>query len=430
MGHDNPFISGKSVAPEQLIGRDNDLRQIRGNILKGQSTFITGSPRSGKTSVLHYLRVAPEEERAKEVYGDKADQLIFSHLDNVDKLGTEYYQSKFWKEVLKPLKERIFAQGTDFPPYKAYQTCQEKEFDSEELRKLFIQVKKVNWQVVLLIDEFERLLEHQIWNKTEFFAHLRSITSSDRDTQGALVLVITSNLSRSQLDKKTEPFRKPQAGSPYFNHTVNMVLGALPETGVDKLLRLGDDRFTEDDRCFLKKIAGGHPYLLQFTASRLWQAYENGKEKEPRLQVDEYFFYTKVKEIQEQTWKCWSLDMQKAFMSVAPAQNKKVEEGFKKQGIDTQNLIRQIYSESLKGLPELEESGFLKKDDNITGGWLVSPSVFLPFALDKLADILSGDKEVDLEKWLPRRLHIKILKWLGKTLKKLIPFATKIFGGS
>jgi tetratricopeptide (TPR) repeat protein len=409
----NPFRHGNPVAPEQLIGRDNKLRQIVGNILTGQSTLITGSPHCGKTSMLHYLRLAPEEERANGVYGDKADQLIFSHLDNVDKLGTEYYQSKFWREVLKPLEERIFAQGTDLPLYKAYQTCREKEFDSEALQKLFVQVKKVNWRVVLLIDEFERLLEHQIWNDREFFAHLRSIVSSDLDTQGALVLVITSNFSRSQLDKETEPFRNPRKGSPYFNYMVNIVLGALPESKVDELLRQGDS-FTEDDRRFIKKIAGTHPYLLQAAASLLWEAYKNEEEKEAdkRQQQVREEFYTQVKNTLENIWQYWSLDMQKAFMSVAPAQDKKVEEGYRKQGIDTQKLIhQQISSDSLKlALKQLEEYGFLKKNENISGGWRVSSSVFLPFALDKLADILSGDKEVGLEIGLPRRLYIKIIQ--------------------
>jgi hypothetical protein len=419
MPSDNPFVSGNPVPPEQLIGRYRELRRIARSIVTGQSTLITGSPHCGKTSVLHYIRVAPEEtERANALYGDEAEKLIFSYLD-AGICGPQFDQAKFWENVLEqPIQEHLLAQETEYTPLsQAYHSCQEKNFEAHELQKLFAKIKQANWRLVLLIDEFDRFLHHPILNRAEFFAQLRTLASTNPDTLGALVLVLTSNLSRSQLDKETDPFRNPRTGSPYFNFMGELVLGALPEPEVDELLRQGESRLTEDDRRFIKDIAGGHPYLLQVAASRLWEAYENGEEAYNWQQVREEF-YIQVKGTLENIWQSWSVDMQKAFIS-ALAQNKEVNKYFQKLGIDTQNLVHQ-HSVS-NSIMELERYGFLKKDKKVKGGWRISPSVFLSF-VPNMAEKLSRDKNVDLLRLQGNQLppQQKILQWVHQGMKWLI----------
>ncbi|RKZ92234.1 MAG: hypothetical protein DRR19_04820 [Candidatus Parabeggiatoa sp. nov. 1] len=289
MAHNNPFIYGNPVAPEQLIGRDKELRHIARRIGTGQSTIITGSPRCGKTSVLDYLS-APEKQVA--LYGDEADNLVFSYLGAYE-CGPEFSQAQFWHQVLRPLQERIVAQGTDSPLFKAYQIGEENHFESYELGKLIAQIKKANWRLVLLIDEFDSLLHHPILNSAEFFGGLRTQVSRGKN---ALVLVITANISRSQFHEKTQ--RLNPMGSPYFNFTEEVVLGALPDTEIDKLLHQGDAYFTDEDRSFLKEVAGGHPYLLKVAASNLWAEYEHGNEKKPikRQQRVRQLIFDKFKE--------------------------------------------------------------------------------------------------------------------------------------
>ena len=102
MPHNNPFFHGNPVPSEQFIGRDTEVRKIVGRIVTGQSTAITGSPRSGKTSILQYL-IAPENK--SKLYGDdEAEQLIFSYVDACT-LEAEIDLTQFWSLALKPLKK-------------------------------------------------------------------------------------------------------------------------------------------------------------------------------------------------------------------------------------------------------------------------------------------------------------------------------------
>jgi tetratricopeptide (TPR) repeat protein len=97
----NPFIHGSPLMPDQLIGRKRELRQVVGRIITGQSAIITGSPRSGKTSLLRSLSAT---EYAAEYFGDEADNLIFSYWDACT-CDPEFTQTQFWERILKPLKE-------------------------------------------------------------------------------------------------------------------------------------------------------------------------------------------------------------------------------------------------------------------------------------------------------------------------------------
>jgi transcription termination factor Rho len=97
MSHNTPFFHGNPIPPNKLIGRNNELYTIAGRISTGQSTAITGSPRSGKTSILQYLEKETKlydnekPEKQTELYDeDIKEKLIFSYLDAYT-WGTESY---------------------------------------------------------------------------------------------------------------------------------------------------------------------------------------------------------------------------------------------------------------------------------------------------------------------------------------------------
>jgi len=279
----NPFFYGNPVPPNQLIGREKELRRIMGRIVnQGQSTAITGLPRSGKTSVLEYLK----SPSIPDFYGDWANRLIFSHIDAIA-LGGQYDHAQFWTQALKPLENY-----TGQAPLLAetYQICQQNKFGTFVLERLIAQVRQANLRLVLMIDDFDVLLHHPILNNPEFFGSLRSLASR---SQGGLALVITGNASLSQLHEDTKHFNP--TGSPYFNFMDEITLGPLSEADIDTLLHEGDAYFTEDDRRFIKKLTGGHPYPLQLASSILWEEYEHGDEKDPvkRQQRVEQAFHNK-----------------------------------------------------------------------------------------------------------------------------------------
>ncbi|EDN67660.1 conserved hypothetical protein [Beggiatoa sp. PS] len=377
MPHNNPFIHGNPVAPEQLLGRKNELYTIAGRISTGQSTAVTGSPRSGKTSILKYLETEtllydPENpEKPITLYDeDIKEKLIFSYLDAYS-WGTKFKPIDFWNNALKRIQDKI---KTHEELYKTYQNCQKNHFDNFLIEKLIDQIRNVDKRLVLIIDGFEELLNHssEDWN-AQFFGSLRTLASR---SSGALVLVIAANKSLSHLQKEVQEFTK--TNSPYFNFIYEVRLGALPEISIDILLKPGN--FTLDDADFLKDIAGGHPYLLQVAASILWSSDEKEDNLLKRQQKVVEAFYMAVHDDLSEIWQSWPSTLQQAFSSVTLAQLSNFKNILKKQGIDVDSISRYIPPLKLN-LEILKYYGFVTEDENIAGGWRVVPRIFLPFVL-------------------------------------------------
>ncbi|MDM8530807.1 hypothetical protein QUF63_06520 [Anaerolineales bacterium HSG25] len=77
----NPFFHGNPVAPKDFINHKRPIRRIVGRIInQGQSSALIGEPRTGKSSLLRYLKSAETHEK---LYSQHVhvDQLIFSELD-------------------------------------------------------------------------------------------------------------------------------------------------------------------------------------------------------------------------------------------------------------------------------------------------------------------------------------------------------------
>jgi len=229
--------------------------------------------------------------------------------------------------------------------------------------------------LVLLFDGFDALLHHKVLNSTEFFGGLRQLASLSK---GALALLITGNTSLTQLNQDTQHFNR--TGSPYFNFMDEVILGPLAEIEVDKLLRLSDEHFTEDDCNFIKDIAGGHPYILQLTASILWKIYAAGNEKDAikRQQQAGQLLYERMKEQLNFVWESWDESTRKVFVSIALVL---LDNELKIQHIDVRSISKEIKRYKTE-LDNLERYGFLKRDDE--GNWQVYSGIFLRFIGDKV----------------------------------------------
>ena len=91
----NPFIYGNRVEPSGFLDREAAIRKTMGRLVgNGQSTLITGEPRTGKSSLLGYLMVEEPYPRTKE-------ERLFSYVD-VDTLGSESTASGFWRRRSPP----------------------------------------------------------------------------------------------------------------------------------------------------------------------------------------------------------------------------------------------------------------------------------------------------------------------------------------
>jgi len=308
----NPFFHGNPVSPDQFLDRRRELRRLVSRIVnQGQSSAVVGEPRSGKTSLLEYL-AAPELR--KELYGADGEQLLFTYLD-AQTLGGRFSQAQFWEYALRSLYEQAVVPRPDAPLAQAYGTCRENDFGTFVLERCLTQMDDEGWRLVLLLDEFDVLLHHPILNSAEFFGSLRSLTSR----YPALALVIASRRPLENLDKETQELSR--TGSPYFNILTEITLGPWPETAVNELLRWAGERFTMDDRRFIKEVAGGHPYLLQMAASVLWEVYEDaeGSPTQHRQQAGQELFDL-CRPMLEASWRHWSPLVRRAMVAVTLTQ--------------------------------------------------------------------------------------------------------------
>ncbi len=375
----NPFFYGNPVPPDQFLDRRRELRRIAGRIVnRGQSSAIVGELDSGKTSLLLYLS-APET-RTK-LYGESGERLLFSYMD-AQTLGGEFSQAQFWEHGLRPLHEQVIAPNPDSPLAQAYQMCRENEFGCFVLERLFAQMGPTGWRLVLMLDEFDLLLYHPILNCAEFFGSLRSLASRSR---GALALVIASRRSLASLNKDTQQFSR--TGSPYFNFFAEIVLGMLPNEYVTELLRRAGDRFTAEDRRFIKEVTGGHPYLVQVAASALWEVYEEGEgDSSRRRQHTRQSLYDEAAQTLDDVWRLWPSETRRALTAVALVHINALEEREKlleKHKFDVQQLVREI-DDFDPELRSLEKQGFVAQDEAIPGGWRVRPQVLLWWLVDEL----------------------------------------------
>jgi hypothetical protein len=389
----NTFFYGNPVSPDQFLNRRREVRRITGRIVnQGQSTAVVGEPRSGKTSLLDYL-AAPEIRTT--LYDEGGERLLFSYL-NAQTLGDEFSQPQFWEYALRPLQEQVVVPNPDSPLAQAYQTCQENKFGCFVLERLLAQTRTEEWRLVLLLDEFDALLHHQVLNCAEFFGSLRSLASRSR---GALALVVASRRPLTDLNKDTQQFSR--TGSPYFNFLDEMTLGPWPNKDVEALLRQAGDRFTPADRRFIVRVAGGHPFLLQAAASELWEAYAEGSDDtgEHRQQAGQVL-YDKAALILEDTWRLWQPATRKAFTIVALA--------------DVALMLeqRQFYSLPLtrdkrdkrdvgRELRTLAKQGFVTKDERASAGYRIRPQAFLWWLTDEL--VRTVREETPFEDWLQKQ---------------------------
>jgi hypothetical protein len=316
----------------------------------------------------------------------------------------------------------------------AYKVCQDNNFGTFVLERLFGQMNLEGRQLVLLLDEFDSLLHHPTLNKAEFFGSLRSLASRSR---GALALVIASRYSLTNLNENT--FQFSRGSSPYFNFLDEITLGPWPENAVDELMQLASDLFAAADRRFIAELAGVHPYLLQAAAFELWDAYdETEDDADKRRLLAGRNLYHKAEMVLGDTWRLWSPATRKAFTAVA---------------LDyLPNLLpeREVYvsrlTRDLRDLePELrslEKQGYVTEDTSIPSGWRVRAGVFLWWLADELVKIVRRD--TPFEEWLQaqemeglltkgekQRLE-KAARGVGEVLKggatALIQAAAKGFG--
>jgi hypothetical protein len=297
-------------------------------------------------------------------------------------LGRRFDQSAFWAFVLEPVSAN-FESGE---LQTLYQQAQETGFGAFTLKRLFAALDEGDWRIVVMLDEFDALLNHPLLNSAEFYGSLRSLTSRF----SSLALIIATRRSLNQLNVKTQELN-PHS-SPYFNIFTELRLGPLPKRDAARLLASVQDRFDNNDRQFVVLASGRHPYLLQLAADILWDVNQEGKRgveryemagEELRMQSEGHF---------ADTWRSWSNAERKVIMAIALSQMALLVED---HYFEWTNLIEDIndYTPEIRGL---EKSGTLVEVGN--GNHQIKQRALLWWLADEVKRMVRD--ETSFEEWL------------------------------
>ena len=250
----NPFIYGRPARGEECIPRERQLQTVFNRLRNAESTAIIGDPHIGKTSFLFQLA---DPSIQKDYLASDDKKLLFANID-LHSIGDNYTPTDFWSDALIPLsKLNVKSIENLVEKAKAYQ------YNRLSLEILFTKLESQNRVLVLLLDEFDRLLKHSNFKEPSFFALLRSLSTRT----GGLAVVPASRISVAELNRLGRELL--DAGSPFFNNMVDIKLPPFSDKEIDPLLAKATLQFSTGENIFIRRVAGRNPFLLQAMAGTL-----------------------------------------------------------------------------------------------------------------------------------------------------------------
>jgi hypothetical protein len=237
------------VRPKEFLGRSAELRAVFNRLRNGESTAVVGDPHIGKTSFL--LKVS-DPETQKEYLGPIAESMVFTSLD-LHPIGNDYDVQTFWQEALYSLQDN----PGDHAAARLLEKATSSGYARLDLDRLFTHLGNSNRRLVLLLDEFERLLKHRNFQDAAFFALLRSLSTRT----GGLSLVTASRISVAAMNLIGRGLL--DTGSPFFNNVIEIRLRALSDKDISILLARAGEALSLSDQRFVCRLAGRNPFLLQ-----------------------------------------------------------------------------------------------------------------------------------------------------------------------
>jgi hypothetical protein len=422
----NPFLYGTPVPPSRHIGRRDAVRTLLSRLYNGESTAIVGEPHIGKSSLLRYIA---DESVRREWLGKMWEQHLFVDID-CHLFPVECKPDDFWQQVLA----RVKAAATDGALKQQCEIVVQNNFGSFTLEGLFKLLAKKEWRVVLLIDEFDALLNHPNFTKAEFFGALRSLaTRTD-----ALVVITASRLSVAQMNRKSREINP--YGSPFFNNVIEVRLLPLARDDAQQLIATTLQRagnaiaFSPDDCAFLFPLAGRHPFLLQVAGASLFDAIADGKQAQAREQSATQVFHRHAAAHFEDFWRHLAPNEQRALLLLALAQYRGYVD---KRAFDLHSELGKLewFAPDLRRLRDL---GIVESEPTPSAvrwqneNWRIAAGGIVPWLMD---NVVSGTRDAkDFGEWLrdkefqgllTREEVAKLKEIAGKIPKGAIDMATE-----
>jgi hypothetical protein len=252
----SPFVVGPPITmPRQFFGRERELKRIYGlwRRFPLQNLAVIGPKRSGKTSILHYLKNIFRAEPASLRPDQRTDWLP----------QPERYQWVFvdFQDARMGNRERLLRHLLTNLDMPAPNTCDLDTF-------MDIVSHRLKAPAVILMDEIGAGLASSELDEP-FWWSLRSLVS--HYTNGNLAFLLTSHTSPARL---AQDEGKP---SPFFNIFHALELGPFTDVEARELIASSPISFSPDDVNWILDQSGRWPCLLQILCQTRLTALEEGE---------------------------------------------------------------------------------------------------------------------------------------------------------
>ena len=252
----SPFIVGLPITrPRQFFGRERELKRIFAlwRRFPLQNVALIGWQRSGKSSLLHYLKTITQTPAGELRPGQRHDWLP----------QPERYRWIFidFQDARMGNRERLLRYllaGLELP---IPEPCNLDNF-------MDVMSRRLRSPAIILMDEIGAGLAAPELDQS-FWWSLRSLVS--HYTQGNLAFGLTSHRSPAQL---AEAQGKP---SPFFNLFYTLELGPLTDEEAQALVASSPKPFPPVDIAWILEQSGGWPCLLQILGQTRLIALEEGQ---------------------------------------------------------------------------------------------------------------------------------------------------------
>lgn len=257
----SPFVAGPPlVDPRHFFGRERELKRLF-NMLKRlplQNGAIIGPRRSGKTSLLHYLRTISGARAVRLRPGQRADWLPFP--ERYRWIFVDFQDPRLGG--IEPLLRYLLTQMALPVPH---------QLDLADFLDLV--ADNLNRPTVILLDEIGVALQRYPELDDAFWESLRSLATNQ--VGGQLGFVLTGSESPDELAHHSG------LGSPFFNiFGYTAELGPLSETAACELIASSPLPFSEEDTEWILGRSGRWPILLQILCRERLLALEDGEPPE------------------------------------------------------------------------------------------------------------------------------------------------------
>ena len=377
----NPFTFGNPIKdPARFIGRQAEIRQISGRLLSSahESTSIVGERRMGKTSLLYHL-AHPEVAAG---LGLTSEHYCMVYIDFQGL--TDITPARFWQRVLS--KAARASCEADLA-VRFTEAADRGEMDLFDLEDLFSKVAERSLSLVMLLDEFEYVTQNPNFG-SDFFGGLRALAIHHN-----VSLIPATRRELVDLCHSDEI-----KGSPFFNIFANVVLRPFAREDAHRLIEgslaeAGTDLPTEQ-REFVQKLGGGHPFFLQMAGYYLVEGKAQGLtgealaaflEAEFSQQADPHFTY------------CWSHSSESekvTLLTILALSQAKPS----KQNISSLENIARLHSRAKLDTVSLIKRGLLEETEGVFA--LFSPSFGRWIGREVTAGPGEEEPTADVEAWL------------------------------